>query len=460
LNARPTFSSRAWTSEASKTNDSLFMSPMYSLEVESSAHLPRTLGQHAIPSAGALVLLVVFMGMSLLVLPELHHLHGWSYTMDIWNYFQVAHLADIGAYPAVYGQLALNVTPGIIVALGPVWSITHAAGMTVAYVFPVWHPTAWLVLGPYEVVLSVPALFAVDAVAVRLGASPSRRLLICAAEVYVLYNVVMWGHPEDAVAVACLLYACLAASEKRWSRFGWLFGTAVAFQPVVLLALPLLLLIAGWRRLPGLLARIATPTAILLVLPLTMNWSVTMHALTSQATYPTLNRPTPWLRLAPSLGHEGFIGVSAVAAAADGPSRLLAILFSFILAIFFRRAAAELGVLIAAVAIALSLWCDFETVIAPYYVWPTIAVALIGLSTTSRMRSVSTLIFAILADLASNADLHAEWMWWMIVCALGALLAASWPRARAHSNERVSVDTPRSMEMLAAKGRSSTDNGC
>ncbi len=86
--------------------------------------------------------------------------------------------------------------------------------------------------------------------------------------------------------------------------------------------------------------------------------------------------------------------------------------------------------LIAVVALTLSLWCAFETVIAPYYVWPTIAVALIGLSTTSRLRSVATLAFALLADLASNADLHAEWVWWVIVSALGVLLAASWPKAR------------------------------
>jgi hypothetical protein len=109
---------------------------------------------------------------------------------------------------------------------------------------------------------------------------------------------------------------------------------------------------------------------------------------------------------------------------------LLAVLFSIVLGFSFRRAAHELGVLIAVVALTLSLWCAFETVIAPYYVWPTISVALIGLSTTSRLRSAATLVFAFLVDLASNADLHAEWVWWVIVCALGVLLAASWPKAR------------------------------
>jgi hypothetical protein len=401
----------------------------------------------------------VFMGMSLWVLPELHHLRGWSYTMDIWDNFQLAHLADIGAYPAIYGQAFVE-TPGIVFVLAPVWWITHVAGTSVSYVFPLWHPTAWLVLGPYEVLLSASVLFAVDAVAVRLGASTARRLLICAGEVYALYNVLLWGHPEVAVAVACLLYACLAASEKRWSRFGWLFGAAVAFEPVVLLTLPALLFPAGWRRLPGLLARAAAPTAVLLVLPLTMNWSVTVHGLVSQATYPSLNRPTPWLHFAPSLGHGGYIGATAVAATGDGPSRFLAILFSLIVGILFRRAARELGVLIAVVALSLSLWCAFETVIAPYYVWPTIAVALIGLSATSRLRTAASVVFAILADLASNADLHAEWVWWVTVSALAALLAASWPQARARSSEPTAVDAPCSVGMVVVGTRPLTNNDC
>jgi hypothetical protein len=170
------------------------------------------------------------MGMSLWILPELHHLHGWSYDIDIWNYLQLAHLADVGAYPAIYGQTTIMTTPGIVAVLAPLWWVIHTANMSVSFIFLLSHPTAWLVLGPYEVLLSASALFAVDAVAIRLGASSVRRVLICAAEVFALYNVVLWGHPEDAVAVACLLYACLAASETRWSKVGWLLGAAAAFQ--------------------------------------------------------------------------------------------------------------------------------------------------------------------------------------------------------------------------------------
>jgi len=164
------------------------------------------------------------------------------------------------------------------------------------------------------------------------------------------------------------------------------------------------------------------------------------------------------LHLAASPGRGGCVGATSLAATGDGPSRFLAIVFSVIVGILFRRAVRELGVLIAVVALTLSLWCAFETVIAPYYVWPTIAVALIGLSATSRSRTAATLVFALLANLASNADLHAEWVWWVIVSALAALLAASWPQARARSSGPAAVEAPCCVGMAVVGARPLTNS--
>jgi len=142
---------------------------MYSCRVRALAAVSRALRRRAIPLAGAVVLLGVFMGASLWVEPHLHHSSGWLYYADIWNYFQIAHLTDIGLYQLIYGQ-TLTTTPGIIVVLAPVWAITHAAGLSAVFIINMPHPTAWLVLGPYEVLLSAPALFAADAVALHMGA--------------------------------------------------------------------------------------------------------------------------------------------------------------------------------------------------------------------------------------------------------------------------------------------------
>ncbi len=343
----------------------------------------------AIPLAGATVLLGAYMAGSLYVVPHMHHWHEWVYPLDLWNYFFLARYIDIGTYQDLYGQAlgqtGLTTTPGAVVMLTPVWAISHAAGIWVDLsARPQLRPTVWLILGPYQVLLSATALFAADAVAVRLGATRARRLLICTGDVYVLSNVLEWGHPEDAVAVAFLLYAWLAASDRRWAKSAWLFGAAVAFQPFVLLALAPLYFPAGLRRLPALLARAAAPAVALLVVPLALNWSVTARSLVIQPAYPFGGRLTPWIHLAPVLVHLSSKSAGLVA---GGPIRLLGISLSVIIGLWFCRVQSGLGLLVSVVALTLTFRCIFESVIAPYYVFPAIAFALVSGSVASWLRS-------------------------------------------------------------------------
>jgi hypothetical protein len=364
------------------------------------------------------------MGASLWVEPHLHHSSGWLYYADIWNYFQIAHLTDIGLYQLIYGQ-TLTTTPGIIVVLAPVWAITHAAGLSAVFIINMPHPTAWLVLGPYEVLLSAPALFAADAVALHMGASRARRMLVCAGEVFALYNVLLWGHPEDALAVAFLLYACLAASERRWPMSGWCLGFAIAFQPFVLLALAPLLFPAGLRRLPSLLARAAAPAAALLFVPLVLNWSVTTSHFLTQPAFPGGGRPTPWLRFAPTIAHSVYSGTAPVE---GGPIRLIGLVLAVVIGLWFCRAHRNLSTLIAVVALTMTFRCALESVIAPYYVWPTIAFALLSISVHRWPRTGVVVTICVIVDWMSNFDRQSQWVWWPIMAGLVALVAASWPR--------------------------------
>ncbi len=96
------------------------------------------------------------------------------------------------------------------------------------------------------------ALFAADAIAERLGATRPKRAVLAAAGAVALWNVsVRWGHPEDAVAVGLLLFGILALSDGRTGRSAWLIGAAVAVQPLVLLALPVVLTVIAPRRWPA-----------------------------------------------------------------------------------------------------------------------------------------------------------------------------------------------------------------
>src|SRR5262249_4105409 len=164
------------------------------------------------------------------------------------------------------------------------------------------NPTVWLLAGPYQIAVSCVTLFAADAIAERLGVTLFKRAALAAAGAVTLWNVsVLWGHPEDAVAVGLLLYGVLALSERP----AWLTGAAAAGQPLGLLALPVMLMLVEPRRLAGYLARAAAPSAVLLAAAAAANWSATTHAVTSQPNWPTVDHPTPWNSLAPHLSGGG-----------------------------------------------------------------------------------------------------------------------------------------------------------
>ena len=139
--------------------------------------------------------------------------------------------------------------PGILVVLAPIHALTNALGMSVdvypgrGLAYPR-HSCFW----SYDIVLSAFALFACDALAERIGVVWSRRAVLALAEGVVLFNIsVFWGHPDDAIAVGLAIYSLIAAFDGRFPRAGWLFGAAVAFQPLVIVALPILLALGGKR---------------------------------------------------------------------------------------------------------------------------------------------------------------------------------------------------------------------
>ena len=181
----------------------------------------------------------------------------------------------------------------------------------------------------YALLLSCTALFACDALAERLRVPSNRRAVLCVAEAVLLWNVtVLWGHPEDAVAVALAVYALIFALDRRFVGAGWLFGAALAFQPLVLLMLPVLLAIAGRRYMFGMVIRSVLPTAVLIAAPLVSNFGATVHSLVDQPSPPGVNHVTPWTALSPNLG-GGLV--------AAGPIRLLGLLVAIGLGFWVYR---------------------------------------------------------------------------------------------------------------------------
>jgi hypothetical protein len=312
----------------------------------------------------------------------------WALPDDLWGTLVAAqrllHL-NLGAVYTAPTQLVS--LPGAAVILVPVVAVMDAAGIAVrapAALGP--HPGSWLLVGPYQVAISAVVLFAADALAERLGATRPKRFVLAAAGATALWSVtVRWGHPEDAVATGLLLYAIAALSDGKTSRSAWLAGAAVAVQPLVLLAFPLLVTVMVPKRVPGYLLRAAAPGVLLLAAVAAANWTATIHAVTSQPNAPLVDHPTPWIYLAPHLAGNQV---------AAGPARILAIVVACACGLAagrrWRPARLDqptagwrpemLGDVLWWTALALALRSLFEPVMVAYYLWPPLAVALVAAS--------------------------------------------------------------------------------
>ena len=221
----------------------------------------------------------------------------------------------------------------------------------------------------------------------RLQVSRQRRAVITIVEAVLIWNVtVLYGHPEDAVAIALAIYALISAMDGRFVKAGWMFGAAVAFQPLVLLMVPVLLAMAGRRRGIGLAVRSVLPSAVLLSVPLIANFSVTFRELVDQPSFPNLNHVTPWTALATRLGGHG----SSLTVAA-GPVRVLAIPLAIGIGIWVvRRRWLERPELLAfACAMALALRSYTESVLVAYYLAGALAIGVVvaGPATVGALES-------------------------------------------------------------------------
>jgi hypothetical protein len=360
----------------------------------------------------------------------------WALPYDLWGTLiatvRLVHGNVGGLYTQPTGLVSL---PGAAVILLPGAAVIAAAGLSLQIPGPHnLHPPVWLLAGPYEIALCCVTLFAADALAEQLGVTKWKRGLLAAASAVALWNVsARWGHPEDAVAVGLLLYAVLALSRSRTAQAGWLAGAAVCVQPLVLLALPMLLAPLPWRRMPAFLVRSALPSAVLLGAAALANWHATYTSVTSQPNSPVINHPTAWTSLAPHMSNTNV---------AAGPARLATIVLACGCALAVRRrwlAQAETAEggswppsLLADVlwwaALALALRSFFEPVMVSYYPWPVLAVALIPAATLGWIRLVAASAVAGGLTAAAQGSSHSVWVWWVpLVVGLAGMLALSRP---------------------------------
>ncbi|MCL4445922.1 MAG: hypothetical protein M1134_03460 [Actinobacteria bacterium] len=392
-----------------------------------SNRLSRWVNKHIAPLIATALLVVLGMNFTIWWAIEVkHEISQWLTPPDLWGSYlgSVAlvhgHLTQI--YSGVTGLVSL---PGIVYVLAPVAAVGSALhlGVSQQFVGGYTEPTAWVILGPYEMILGSIALFAADSVAQRFGVSLSKRILLALVGAAIISNVLIrWGHPEDCIAVGLSLYAALAAHDSKWTRCGWLLGVAIAFQPLAILALPAILATASLRRLIKLVLPILVPSVIAVAGPLIASPHFTFHALTNQLNYPTLNHPTPWVSLLP---HTYVYHVLAVP---SGPLRAVAVVTSAALSVAVCRKSKRFEVVVFMIAVSFALRVVFEPALDAFYVWPALEVALVLSCRRNWIVATVAGAAAVGATWWSDVNMAGVWPWWIAMCAiLLALLVLAYP---------------------------------
>jgi hypothetical protein len=350
-----------------------------------------------------------------------HHGGYWTIPTDIWLEVRDAHYVGWGGLSFVYSAHTDLVTlPGFAVIMWPVVTLCSALGLSEsAPILQLTEPHAWFLVGPFSMAMTGVALFALNALARRLGISRTSRHVLMVVEGIALWSTVdMWGHPEDVVALGFAVYALIFLLDRRWTGAGWFLGIAIAMQLYVVVLIPIVIALIGWRKATEVLARSAIIPGFFLVAVLVPNFHGSITALLNQPNFPKANFPTPWVLLAPKL--------SSVTVAA-GPGRIIGLVVAVALAIPAYRWRGNPAAVVWLAGVVLGVRCIFESVMDPYYVMPALALALVAGATRGRVRWLLTCVFGLGLSLILYRHINMWAYWFAMTGLMTAMFALAWP---------------------------------
>jgi hypothetical protein len=352
-------------------------------------------------AAGALVYWTIFVGFG-------DH-HGWKPVSDLWNSAGIALAIGHGHWSAVYAPHSqLESPPGLEFVLAPLMVVGRALGLSsspaVGHTYAIW----LLLLPPVATIMAANVLFALDAIARRWGYSNAKRLALSAvAGVGVVSAAAFWGHPEDCIALALVLWAALAIDRdgsNALTRAGWLLGIAVAFQPLALLAVAPIVARFGVRDLCRVAWRLALPSLVLLLPELMTSQARTLHALIDQPNNPWGLSATPFSHLSRALGHGMYSG---------GTMRMVATLIAVALGIAICRRRHDLPTELFVMALAFTVRVLLENELLGLYFFPIVALTLLLTLRRSPVLFGGCAAAALLCLFLGSRKMHADIaLWW------------------------------------------------
>ncbi len=264
--------------------------------------------------------------------------------------------------------------------------------------FPTPHPMVWLLLGPITMVLGAFSLFGLDAVAERVGVERKRRVQLCFIEGALLWPLtILWGHPEDGVALGFAAYAIVAVLDGKWRKASWLMGAGIAFQPLIVLVLPLMIARLGIakNRSDGEQGGASGDTA---ACPSSFQGFPRHLEGGRRAADPDVLRARdPLDAIAPHLPSD-YVSC--------GPTRLVATVIACGIGLWTIRHRVDDPMFVWLAGFCLGLRFVAESALEPYYIWPALALLVIAAATRGTSRFSFASAIAILVTCADEGQLR------------------------------------------------------
>jgi hypothetical protein len=347
--------------------------------------------QLASPLTGALTLALVSAALVLfarvVILPWIESVNAWVVPIDCWTPLPAARSvanADIfHLYEPFVGRTGYPYTPGLPILLAPFVAIGDHFHLLGDYFFTQRHPKMFLVLGPAEALVGV---FPIVFVAGRAVGGDRARMWCVQGAVFVVagWVPVAWFHPEDTIACALLIAACLRAERDDWRVAGALLGGALLFKQWALWpALPFVLAAPRGKKSLTVFYAFALPGLVLV--PFLLSSPATWSSLAGTRASLLYGQPQLWLSFA--FGHQQLANAT-----------LLRVLWGGVTVMIARRLrhhpTAES--LLAAVGTIMLVRLLFEPVLFGYYLVPPTVIAVIWCARNGRPIAMRALTASLL----------------------------------------------------------------
>lgn len=342
----------------------------------------------------------------------LTHGPAWFVPLDNWQTVDGGRFVWAGALGYVYQGTISYALPLSFIVIAPVSGMIDHFGLTEGRPFPIPHPTAWLLVGPYTLSFGILLLHAVRRLAHQVGVRRYLWAVQLAAVALALVPAFEWGHFEDILALTAVVYALRRSLMGDHVRAALYLSVAISSKQWAVMLLPLLVGLApAGRRLRALAAAVALPGAFTLYV-LGVDWTDASRAL-----FAPVNMVT---------GYQGHGAVFATWLGKDtsAVSRALGAVLAGAVGWRWRRMADPPAILAAAGFVFL-LRPLFEAISYSYYWSPAFLV--LGLATLAAARRFRpadwlVLLVAIAWTVPRGNPATAGWWWAGFVILLAATL--------------------------------------